>query len=389
MSGSIQERHGVVDLTGDFDEPDGGVQVLADRVLLEGFDFGDGHSSTAEMRKGVLEQSAAQSLTLRVGPDCQIVDPANSCFTIAVHCNVPEDRSGAVVNGNGDLGALEVDVELDVAGLAPRPIAPGNWAKARIDVVVDRNACKGRDRQIAHGGTICFLERSNNDGHDAASYAPADAVGKGLSTERKNARPLKPAALASTRRVDTMRDQFLESLATDWPERGSALSSDVVVYSCPYCRAELAASFDEWDGWLRCPVCARPSNPPAPAGFRMASERLVLSSDLGVAQSGAKAADTTAFLNGSRPAFVERFAHTSPARLVFVTGLVFSLFLALIAFLDQKPTRLSIFGFLSIVFFFLLLRTPGKRVAPWNARVKRDEGTTALKDPASERTESL
>ena len=32
MSGSIRQGHGVVDLPGDFDEPDRGLQVPADRV---------------------------------------------------------------------------------------------------------------------------------------------------------------------------------------------------------------------------------------------------------------------------------------------------------------------------------------------------------------------
>jgi hypothetical protein len=59
-----------------------------------------------------------------------------------------------------------------------------------------------------------------------------------------------------------------------------------------------------------------------------------------------------------------RLAHTSGARLVFVTGFVLCLFLSLIFFLDFQPGRLAIFGALTIGFFLLLLRTPRKRLPP-------------------------
>jgi hypothetical protein len=47
----------------------------------------------------------------------------------------------------------------------------------------------------------------------------------------------------------------------------------------------------------------------------------------------------------------------SPAKLTFLTGLVLCLFMFLISFLDQRTSNMLIFGFLSAVFFFLLLRT--------------------------------
>src|SRR5262249_4423026 len=43
MRGMIQQGHGVVDLPGDLDEPDRGIEMPADRVLLEGLDLGHGH----------------------------------------------------------------------------------------------------------------------------------------------------------------------------------------------------------------------------------------------------------------------------------------------------------------------------------------------------------
>ena len=74
-----------------------------------------------------------------------------------------------------------------------------------------------------------------------------------------------------------------------------------------------------------------------------------------------------------------RMAHTSLARLILTTGLVLCLLLSLIYFIDFKPMRLGVFGFLSIVFFLLLLRTPRQRVSLasswWNG--KRSEAETA------------
>jgi hypothetical protein len=157
------------------------------------------------------------------------------------------------------------------------------------------------------------------------------------------------------------------------------LSSDIVSYSCPHCRAELEPRFGDWEGWLRCPVCTRPSLPPEPVGSRLASDRLAVSNHDIVAQASALEPGHLMSRDGTPSAFAGRFAHSSPARLVFMTGFVFSLLLTLIAFLDQKPIRLAIFGFLSIAFFFLLLRTPRKRVAMWSSWPRREQEATAVK----------
>ena len=62
-----------------------------------------------------------------------------------------------------------------------------------------------------------------------------------------------------------------------------------------------------------------------------------------------------------RTSAVGRPSHISPARLVFRTGLIVSVGLTFIAFLDHRTTNMVIFGFLSVVFFFLLLRVPASR----------------------------
>jgi hypothetical protein len=51
----------------------------------------------------------------------------------------------------------------------------------------------------------------------------------------------------------------------------------------------------------------------------------------------------------------------SVLRMIFLTGLVMSLFLLLIAYLDQNQRATGIFGSLAFIFFLLLLRMPGRR----------------------------
>jgi len=141
----------------------------------------------------------------------------------------------------------------------------------------------------------------------------------------------------------------------------------IVSYSCPHCRVQLDTRSDGWEGWLRCPVCGRPSLPPEPVGWRDDGQRPAVSSKDKATPVTADLADGPLILDGPRPAITLRASHTSPARLIFTTGFVLSLVLALLAFLDLKHRTTAIFGFLAITFFLMLLRTPRNRVAPWGS----------------------
>ena len=79
-------------------------------------------------------------------------------------------------------------------------------------------------------------------------------------------------------------------------------------------------------------------------------------------------------------------AHTSPARVVFTTGFVLCLLLTLIYFLDFSPGPMAIFGFSTIGFFLLLLRTPRKRRPPPGATWVRTQRETITDN--DERTSS-
>jgi hypothetical protein len=140
----------------------------------------------------------------------------------------------------------------------------------------------------------------------------------------------------------------------------------LVSYACPNCRRLLEARSTGWDGWLRCPVCNCPSLPPeimldgGEARRRAAAQQAFDDSVLIIAESPETPfeRDSSATVDLGRP------SHTTPARLIFTTGLALSLFLVLVAYLDDRMGRMAVFGLLSIGFFMLLVRSPRTRVAP-------------------------
>jgi hypothetical protein len=124
---------------------------------------------------------------------------------------------------------------------------------------------------------------------------------------------------------------------------------------------------DGWDGWLRCPVCLRVSLPPETAGLLENRQRFAVSDNDHVTASAPGSPEGPMFIDDQRLVHPLSSSHTSAARLIFTTGLVLSLVLALLFFLDMRPRTTAIFGFLAIAFFLMLLRTPRKRVTPWGS----------------------
>jgi len=137
-----------------------------------------------------------------------------------------------------------------------------------------------------------------------------------------------------------------------------------VAYTCPHCGVALEAAEDGWDGWRRCPSCARPALPPKADTHLRRSHLIDL--DAHSKSEGEPGADGMADPNGSTPEDLVQVQTTQspvvgPARLIFKTGLILSLALLLISYLDQRSTSTAIFGALAVIFFLLLLRLPRKR----------------------------
>jgi hypothetical protein len=142
------------------------------------------------------------------------------------------------------------------------------------------------------------------------------------------------------------------------------VSSEIVyseTYTCPHCRAELETGFNDWQGWQRCPTCGLACLPPEPTGLRSPRQpgtRSKVADDILVISD---APEKLAGVEPVAPALVGRPSHIGPARLVFRTGLLVSLGLMLIFYLDRNTLNAGIFGCLSVVFFLLLLRISGSR----------------------------
>jgi hypothetical protein len=133
-------------------------------------------------------------------------------------------------------------------------------------------------------------------------------------------------------------------------------------YLCPHCRSELEAGPEFWQGWLRCPACSRPSLPPSPVTLphlRRAQVRTSRPPDLlFISESGSRTITADTEDNEPELPLPTRF---SPARLVLTTGLALSLFMGLVAYLDSNTVNMAIFGFLSLIFFVMLLRNRTRR----------------------------
>ncbi len=142
-----------------------------------------------------------------------------------------------------------------------------------------------------------------------------------------------------------------------------------LTHVCPHCRAVLDAPKSGWDGWVRCRACSRLFLPEDFGGLPAATE-----------------AERSSDANGTPSEFSEmggdglprplagRMAHTSIARVVLSSGFAICLLLTLIKFLDFSPGPMAIFGFMTIVFFLLLMRTPRKRLPLPRAAAIRQQG---------------
>ena len=145
------------------------------------------------------------------------------------------------------------------------------------------------------------------------------------------------------------------------------MDSDIayfVTYPCPRCKVELESEHGGWQGWLRCPACGMPALPPEillghPTTRRRVRETLdddvLIIADDAAALDGVAPPDPSILIGPPVSSLV------TTLRLIFLAGLVMSLFLLLIGYLDQNQRATAIFGSLSIVCFLLLLRTSGRR----------------------------
>ena len=144
-------------------------------------------------------------------------------------------------------------------------------------------------------------------------------------------------------------------------------------YTCPHCRADLVSGSDRWSGWQRCPVCGLSSLPPEPDGHHLPlRKRARAEAPQDVMEITDPDGEVLSNGDPMRTQVTGRSPHTSPTRLIFKTGLLASVTLTFVAFLDHRTTHSMVFGSLSVVFLLLVLGGPGSRRAGSVLTAKRD-----------------
>lgn len=149
-------------------------------------------------------------------------------------------------------------------------------------------------------------------------------------------------------------------------DRSLAVGSDIayfVTYPCPNCKLELESEHGGWEGWVRCSACGTPALPPEIMLGHPNTQRRVRemgSDDGAVVVIGADPPEDAEPQDPSALIVTPASTLVSVLRMIFLTGLVMSLFLLLIAYLDQNQRATGIFVSLSVIFFLLLLRMPGR-----------------------------
>ncbi len=134
-----------------------------------------------------------------------------------------------------------------------------------------------------------------------------------------------------------------------------------VSYSCPRCKAELESQHGTWQGWLRCPTCGFPSLPPELLFGHPMTRRRVLGRDEDEAIPTEDMPLAPGALDRSPTIVPAPSAPFGVMRMIFLGGLVVSLFLLLIFYLDENPQFTGVFGATAIIFFVLLVRAPSRR----------------------------
>jgi hypothetical protein len=135
-----------------------------------------------------------------------------------------------------------------------------------------------------------------------------------------------------------------------------------VSYSCPRCKAELEVQHGSWQGWRLCPACGLPSLPPELLFGHPTTRRRVLGrDDEPILLNDVSLPEDSIALDRAQIVLAPPSGVFSGLRVFFLIGLVVSLFLLLLFYLDQNQQLTGIFGALSFIFFLLMLRSPMRR----------------------------
>ena len=143
----------------------------------------------------------------------------------------------------------------------------------------------------------------------------------------------------------------------------------VTTYPCPRCGEALEAAVDEWQDWLRCPMCGKAGRPPYERRGRGAPVEDVLyigtfTTGPGSAPTNGAAATAAYAPAGLPPApsgvphFVGYDPQPSMAKRVLLGGgLLLSIVLALVSVVQKNPGQAGVFGFVALLLMVFLVQS--------------------------------
>jgi hypothetical protein len=135
-----------------------------------------------------------------------------------------------------------------------------------------------------------------------------------------------------------------------------------VTYVCEYCGENLEALADEWQDWLRCPMCGKAGRPPYKRGTaRPADDVLYIGTFTTGGATGANGSSTS-FGNGiyapsKAPSYGEGTG--SGRRVLLGLGFFLATFLALVSVVQKNSMQAGVFGF--VAFFMIVFLAQSSR----------------------------
>ncbi len=145
---------------------------------------------------------------------------------------------------------------------------------------------------------------------------------------------------------------------------------EAVRYDCPHCRAKLEWSVGRWGGWVACPACARPAQPPrprfvipppGPAPFEATKAGAALRAEEWIAAGDVPDPAWPVWSRGLSLPRPRTEPEPTALRTALAVGLGISLFLLLVAFLDQNGPLTGFSALIALVCFWGRMKLTGRR----------------------------
>src|SRR2546421_4561123 len=143
-------------LAGNFEEAERWIEVIADGILGERFDFGVAEAGGAEVIEGVLDEHPAQAPVAMRGGDGQVGNVTDAGFAVLPGGDVADNL--VVLFGDKNAGRVAGNIFVNVSCLSPPPIMTIDGTKSFFDAVINRDTEEAVGGKALEVFEICRLE---------------------------------------------------------------------------------------------------------------------------------------------------------------------------------------------------------------------------------------